>query len=47
MVEIIFIIGILLVIIISYKPHFEIINGKSVILWYTNLKKERKWILLL
>nr|DAR76344.1 MAG TPA: hypothetical protein [Caudoviricetes sp.] len=45
MIAIIFIIGILLV--ISYKPHFEIINGKSLILWYTNLKKERKWILIL
>ena len=29
-----------------YKPHIEIINRKNIILWYTSLNNERKWILL-
>ena len=40
------IIILLLLIMFLFKPHIEIINKKRVILWYTNLNKERKWVLL-
>lgn len=37
---------IILLIILKFKPRFEYINNKHLILWYTNLKGKMKCLVL-